>query len=326
MNLDFKKLFVSGRQKPNSVIRVSRNMQLAPIDEGTRHVEAGEEITVSHATLTQLDPSDYTMLDSGIAPVPVPDPSPPRQAANPLPDRWDELPSCFADYWTITEEFRTANEHVAAISQARAEVFGTNFTIGNQEGTALIGGVMSANSRGPFSGGVFSSLKPIDMDDPKLRKLDRMLTAAHNSAVDYYNRLIDTKSIAQQRAFLACGGHRLAVADELRVVLDELATIGFEIFSCRTAALGLAEFQQRRLYHGGSDYQKYNTHGTAIIGSVSSAGLDTEKQPIIYSDSPVSSQAGWALDMTARLAELRPLLKTAKAELARAQKASMAAA
>jgi hypothetical protein len=325
MNLDFKKLFVTGKATPPVRVRTLRAMVLTPLDEPSRHVDAGEEVLIDFGTFQQLERGDYDMLDSGVAPVEVTDPTPPRQTAAPLPARWDELPKCFADYWDLTEDFRTAREHVSEIIAARTELFGSNFKIGNQEGTALVGGVMSANNRKPFGGGMVSTLKPINLDDPKLRKLDRLLTASEENAREFYNRLIDTKEIAIQRAFLACGQHRLKIADELRVVIDELSQIGLELFAARTAALGLADFQVRRLYHGSADFLKFGDQAPAISSAVSSAGLDSSQQPILYSDAPAASQAGWSLSMADRLVHLRPLLAEGQKALAKARKALLPA-
>jgi hypothetical protein len=334
MNFDFKNIFGIGTTQPPAKIRTKRTMSIAPLGEANRHVESGSEIVVSFETLRQLDPGDFDMLDSGRAVVEVADPVPPRQEARPLPARWEELPSCFAHYWTLAEEFRTARSHVSEIIAARVEILGTNielsrvkFTTGQDDigGFILAGSTMHANPRMGDAGGLISTVKPIDTADPTLRKLDRLLTLGEDAARDFYERLVGTKEITLQKAFLACGQHRLTVADELRVLLDELANIGFDLFQARTAALGLADYQIRRLYHGSADFLRFADHGTAVGGFKRSAGLDANSQPIIYSDEPVSSQAGWSLQMSDRLSELHPLLTEGRKELAKARKVSAAA-
>ena len=54
-------------------------------------------------------------------------------------------------------------------------------------------------------------------------------------------------------------------------------------------------------------------------------GLDANRQPVIYSDVDVPSQAGWSLQMADRLAELKPLFTEGRKELAKARKVSAAA-
>ena len=327
MNLDFRKLFRTGEKHPPVKIRTTRSMMLRPLDEPSRHVQAGEEITVAFDTLRELEGTDYTVIDSGRPKLEVTDPSPQREEPRPLPARWDELPACFADYWNLSEQFRTAREHVVAIIAERRRIFGSNISLegAGDSGRIFMGGADLLDERKGVSGGVSSRLTEIDLSDPRLRALDRFLTAAENGARDYLDRLIDTKEIALQRAFLACGQHRLAVADELRALLDELAAIGYELFSIRSAPLGLADYHIRRLFHGSADYVKYASHPPAIFGSVRSAGLDQTGQPIPYSDQPVTSQACWSLDMQDRLRDLKPLLAEGKSELNRTRKAAKAA-
>lgn len=323
MNLDFTRLFKKPGAKPDVSIRTKRPMIL-PIEGTPQHVQAGTEVSIPYDDFRNLDAGDFELISSNQPQVDIPNPSPERPDRAPLPPQWDRLPGCFREWHELDQDFITARRHVDLILAKRREIFGTDLVIGDATGTILAGGIV--HPKDTRDRGVYSTLKPLDLDDPKLRKLDRMLTIAEDAARDYFKRLIETKELTYQKLFLQCGHHRLAVADELRGILAELDATGRAIFETRIGALGLHQNHVAKLYHGGADYAKYSNHAPAIAGFVRSGGLDEQKQPRLYSDEPIASQAEWSLSMSERIKELAPVLKQAKAELSKAQKAVAVAA
>lgn len=325
MNFDISKLFPGGK-RPNVKIRTLRPMQLA-VDGKSRHVDEGEEIEITNEVFRGLSADDFQLIDSGRAKLEIADPTPLRPQPESLPTGWEnKLPKCFADWWRLTEELRCARLHVKLIRDTKVKIFGTDAIdiSGENEGVILAGSIMGGiDNRMNYH----STLKPIDLGDPATRKLARYLETARNSAADYLERLLQSTDLPIQRAFYACGNHRLDEAEKLQIVIDEIRAIGFDIFAMRLSALGLGEGHVRRLYSGSSDFFKYGNIVDTYTGGTCFAGFAEDGVTMrVYSDTPVTASASYAMQDAERFEELQPLLKQARAELAAAKKATAKAA
>jgi hypothetical protein len=105
--------------------------------------------------------------------------------------------------------------------------------------------------------------------------------------------------------------------------LAEIEATGFEIFRTRVAALGLSEFQNRRLFYQSSDYVKYASHGTAEVSGLCSAGYAEDGVTLrVFIDEPCETIASHLLRTNERLDDLRPLLAEARRELKRTKAAA----
>ena len=319
MNLDITKLFPRAK-KPPVTIRTLRNMRLAVAGE-MQHVPAGSEVTIPYGDFIQLEEGDYQLIASNQQKLDVQDPTPARPDPAPAPEAWKSLPECFRQFHDTEAEIAAAREHIVLIRAKRKELFGTDaIDFEGGEGTILAGEF----SMRPRENGV-STLRPINLDDPTIQKLARFLRVAEATAKDYLARLIETRSFPQQRIFLECGNHRIDAAEELQGVIQELAETGYQIFSLRLQALGLADHQVRKLFSGSADFIRFASHAPAYVGGICWGGYDDGGTVRRYSDIPVESSAGHLLRDRERIAELKPLVKSARAELAKAEKAAMPA-
>ena len=321
MNLNLSKLFPKNKKLPVRIV-TSRNMRLT-IDGLQQHVDAGTEVEIDFDEFRQLDQADYKLVNLNQPKIEVADPTPARPAAEPAPATWGKLPECFRVYHQTEAEIAAARDHIQLIHGKRLELFGTNTDFSKSEGTILAGTVSSSSDT--RDRGVYSSLRPINFDDPVNRTHARFLAVAEEVAKDHLNRLLESSDIPQQRRFLECGTHRIDAAEELQDIITELADTGFQIFSLRLQALGLSEGHVRKLYAGSADFVRYSNQTPAYVGGTCWGGMAEDGRMRRYSDLPVESSAGHLLRDRARLEELKPLLKAAKAELAKAQKASMPA-
>jgi hypothetical protein len=277
---------------------------------------------ISYQMSRELDASDVTILSGpGKTAEPIANPVPARPAHAPLPNGWDKLPGCFAEWFSINEDFRTARLHCQLITDCRVSTFGTSSSVfgGN------VGKVTSIRfAQGKPGDGVHHFSKIIDTSSPEAIQLETYIRQAEDEAEDWLKRLTETKGLAIQRAFLECGGHRIDKGIELQDIVFELASIGFKIFSIRVQALGLHESQVRRLFSNSSDAVRF-TFENAYQGSMKFAGMAADGEMRVYVEEPVASTACHLLDQSAKVAQLTPLLIAGRKELARALKASLPA-
>lgn len=318
MNIDFSKIFPRGK-KPPVTICTKRNMILS-VDGESRHVPAGEQVTIPHADFSQLEPGDYQLIASNAPKLDVADPTPPRPVPESAPAAWDTLPECFRQFHAAEAEIAVARQHIELIRAKRKEIFGTaDIDFDGAEGTILAGSFSAEPRMNPVS-----TLRPINFDDPVNQKLARFLKVAESNAKEYLARLIETRSFPQQRLFLQCGNYRIEAAEELQSMIDALAEVGFQIFSLRLQALELAEHHVRKLFSGSGVFVRYGSQAPAYLGGLCFAGFEDDGVTMRrYSELPVQTSATYLLRDRERVAELKPLLAAAKKELARAQKASL---
>lgn len=319
MNIDFGKIFPSSK-KPAVTIRTKRPMILK-VDGSSGHVPAGAEVTISHHDFSQLERSDYELVTSSVPKIDVADPTPARPEPEEPPVAWKTLPDCFTEFFSIAAQIAVAREHIELIRAKRKEIFGTaSIDFEGGEGVILAGAFSAAPRENPIS-----TLRPINLGDPVNQKLARFLNVAEANATDHLERLKETRNLPMQRLFLECGKHRIDAAEELQLLLQELANVGFEMFSLRLQALGLAQHQVAKLFPGSADFVRYANQPPAYLGGICFGGYDSGGTVRRFSDLPVESSASHLLRDRERLAELKPLLVQARKELAKALKASLPA-
>lgn len=309
---------------PTVTVEIRRRLRLT-VDGANRHVEPGEILTVPESDISVLEPGDYRLISRSTREEieAVPDPCPPREDPRPLPDRWAELPECFSDYWHASEQFRVAREHLATVRKIRVEVLGAAGGMTDNAKAAIVGSLTVSDDQRDKS--VYSTLRAINPNNPIVRRQAEFIDKAEAAAEDHLRRLTETKLATLQRSFIECGRCRLAAAGEVNALIEQIESVGFQIFRERIAALGLSEHKARQLFAGSADAQRFAGIALAYVGSTVSAGFDAEGVQVVYSDRHPASQATWMLETLDRRPALVKLLAEAKAELARTRKASKGA-
>lgn len=319
MNINFSKIFPKAEKAPVQV-KALRDMRMS-IDGINRHVERGEEITLDRKVFDQMDRDDFELLSATTPSAPpILDPSPERPEPLPLPARWESLPPVFHKFHECAEKVRIAREHINLIRDKRYEIFGVHADFADATGTHLVGGMAFPSDRSNKN--IISTVRPIDFDDPKNRQVDAFLSKSARVAEAHLAELLEKTSLPQQKRYLECGNCYITATEELRGIIDELEGIGYQLFSTRVAALGLGEYQNRRLFYQSSDHIKYANHGTCQPQGLTSAGYDEHGRLRVFCDLQITTMASHLLTTLSRLADLRPLLAEGKRELAKARKAT----
>lgn len=312
--------FFGSKKTASRIVKIrTRRAMVLKIEGETQHVDAGLEIDLPLDQVRSLDKDDFTML-SKLSALDVPDPSPARGEPSPMPERWASLPESFAQYWLVSEQFRAAQNHIAAIKAKRIEIFGFDLRIGRNDAGTILGGSITFPSD-DRNKNVFTTLKPIDLDDPSLRAQERYLTTAETQAEDYLQRLRETKFTTLQQTYFDCGQHLIQRTDILNTMVQELDKIGIGIFSTRVAALGLSDSVTSKLYGGSADFMKYHKTAPSVRG-LAFGGHGDDGTQITYVDQPLPSIAGHLLRIEERIQELEPLLAEGRKELAKVRKAA----
>lgn len=315
---DVTRLFKKKGAKQDVEIEVLEDIRLTTADGINRGVQAGEIVLVDWGTYTSLEPSQRRVITDPAA-LPPPWQCPARPEPLPAPERLRSLPPEFLVFWDIEEQVRVAREHVEIIQDERYRAFGTQ-SILPASGTALAGSAHFSSDR--RNSNLYSTLQPHDMSNPVTARLDRLLTAAENGAVDYLHRLWVTHDIPQQQRHYDIGGMYLHQCQELNTVLGELADTGFAIFRLRISALGLGPWKEKELFGGSMDFQRFNHPLCSELGRTS-AGYGEDGILRTYCEESMESLATYMIGNGARLTAMTQLLANAKIELQRATAASM---
>lgn len=116
----------------------------------------------------------------------------------------------------------------------------------------------------------------------------------------------------------------LDIFNQAKQAVADLAALGFQIFSARIAALGLAEDKARQLFRGSATFIKYTLPdlGTPLLRQ----NVDDRGRVALYIDGGPSAVAHYLHTAEETIAKAKPLLAEAKAELAKVEKAFGAAA
>lgn len=319
MYVDFKKIFQ--KESDNIKVKANRGLILKMADTGkSRHVSKGEIVTLSPDEMRSLEQGDVTRIEPKDPKAkPVIDPTPKRGEIAPLPNRWDELPACFKTWWEITEQFRVAVEHKAAIRECRMEVFGTYNSLfgGKDTKNVLVNRLDDWKDKENLT----YHARTVDTEDPTNIRLEYFIRNAEDKAEDYLKQLRNDKGLDYQRAYYESGLEQVRVSQNVQVIVDKIASIGFEIFEARLAPLGLHSNKARLLYTGSADFNRYGQINQPYRGDTRSAGLDADTgEMIIYNEDSPKLSACHLLREIDRAEELAALLAEAEAELAKVHK------
>lgn len=321
MDLNFGKLFPRGKKKP-ATITTPRAMSMR-VDGETRHVPAGETVTIDRDVFEQLDVSDFTLKSLNEPKLQAVDPTPPRPEPEPMPAGWEELPKCFREFHDLEQSLLTADRHLTLIREKRREIFGSGIDFAKGEGRMLVGNLsISADQR---DRNLYPQVREINFDDPEQQAVARYLSRSEKAAMAHLQEARLAVDLPMQRAFLACGAARLQAAESLQSLAAELAEIAFSIFAARIESLGLGESKIRSLFVGSADFLKYANHSFGVgITGMRFGGYDDDGITVrVYSDLPVSSSASHLRNDLSHLASLKPILVAAKKELARTLTANL---
>lgn len=238
---------------------------------------------------------------------------PPPYEKRPLREGWEKLPPCFAAWWQLNEDGlsylrrRDAIEDTL-ISRVRVLALPDLKHIDR----------VPREHRARILLSVKYSDAPATEDEQAVQAYLRDALRRAADSFDEWNQQHGEKLLSLQ---IACGDEVLRAHGQLARTARELAQAGFDIFSERVRALGLAEFRVRELYRCGADFQKYEEPAhVSNLDDVRFAGFSASGEPRAYLEKPTFRLAELFASITARDAELQKLLKQAQGELAKARK------
>jgi hypothetical protein len=283
-----------------------------------RSVEVGEAITISRSEFAKFDRGDFQPVQSK-AWTKFADPTPQRRQAAELPDAWKSLPACFSRYHNLQQKFRILKLHLADIDQKRIDLWGSSISFGSMgDNAATALGMRWVEPANPQQNILIKNYK-VDFNDPLTIYQDRCLSSAAEKTANELEKLTATSGIEIERLFLSCGNARIEKSAELQLVVDELADIGFALFSTRIKSLGLSPHHARSLYYQSADWVTHQHEGS-YRGGMCILRVNEEGITEHYGDEAPAQQAGHLLGETLRLAELKPFLLEARKTLAKTLK------
>lgn len=243
---------------------------------------------------------------------------PPVREVQPLPARWENLPPAFAAWHDINQKALVVlgrrddieAELIRRITPAQQNSFnGINQLSYEHRHTVMV------------------NLGKGERFSPEEHAAQVYLRDALQRASDAANDWLEMHREALFSARVACSDEVIAVNGELSRTCKQLGETGLAIFAVRVAALGLGESRVKNLFDQSADFFKYHVpaQAPALQDMKMLWHIDEGRDQRFYIEqSPIALAQHW-LEWTARNVELTGLLKTAKAELAKAQKASMPA-
>ncbi len=255
---------------------------------------------------------------------------PPPWIARPLSEIWLNLPEPFHQLWELNERFRCARGRAddteacvlrghgltaAELAQFAQETSRAN---GGLARSAIVNGWLQ--SRTPQLR-ISIEIGENDFKSEERRRLVDALDRQHQAIAE----LVESHSEEFIRLKFLCGD--LALEENARASRfgKELAGIGFEIFCKRVEALALGESENRRLFNGTREKLLYaqpvnKPSGLCLAWSDRQTGESRH-----YLSGSIDHLAGQYRTFNTEAARLEGLLKQAKSELSRANKALAAA-
>jgi len=243
--------------------------------------------------------------------------------AEPVPGSWLNLPECFAQWWVKREVFRclriqyaeTELELLAGISELivptasqAASDYGQRFRIVDQF------------IKGEFSS-VASGMALFHEGEENLRRRN-IITDRLNELARKIDDLTSREGDNLLRLSVDCGDHLVATHQELIDTSGELNKTALELFAQRVEPLGLSELKIIQLFQGGADAVKYHTVQPSLPHMKNAGFIDNAGNPRSYFGGSPIQAVSYLGNFTGELERLKPLLKEAKAALARASKAA----
>ena len=315
MHLDIKKLFP--KTSEHLTVTATRAMMITDSTGINRTVEVGETITISRSEFAKFDRDDFKPIQS-TAWTKFADPTPERRQTAEMPDDWKSLPACFSRYHNLQQKFRILRLHLADIDQKRIDLWGSSISFASMGDNAAVAlGMRWVAPANPQQNILIKNYR-VDFKDPLTIYQDRCLSSAAEKTANELEKLTASSGIDIERLFLLCGNARIEKSAELQLVIDELADIGFALFSTRIKSLGLSNHHARSLYYQSADWVTYK-HEPAYSGGMCILRC-VDGITEFYGDEAPPQQAGHLIGEMLRIAELKPLLLEARKTLAKTLK------
>ncbi len=318
----FKRI-ISPKSEPLVTVELAR----ACFITGISH-QAGDTIRVSERVAQELVAADNAIRRdhnaaaeaererlAALIPAPV--------EAKPMPENWQDLPPAFHDLWRLDEaanclvERRSRIWDVLMATMHRYRALGEGLHHFKATYDHADYGLRAKLQK------AFSNLHVGQLPEKHLAEVRHLKDAYHGieqSVRDWSEQNRD----AWTRAKFQAGQHIQTKHGELCRAIRELHALGREIFSCRVAALGLAEIHVDRLFEGSADALKYRSIETPTLGDLKLAWNDDNGPEYYVEKTPaqmVTLLRGWE----ATSAEVAKLTRQAQAELSKARRVSQAA-
>lgn len=241
---------------------------------------------------------------------------PPRPEPEPLPDGWAGLPPAFASWHEL---YQRADCLVRRRDAIETKLLGLATRDTLQLGHNPLGGIPDGPGRDAAMAASGRACVRIGVDPDDIveqRALRDALTRANEAIAEF--RHAHGPELSKRKVL--CGDELIECHGKLSRLCSELSTVGLAIFNTRVAPLGLAEHKVVSLYQNSADYVRLNAAAPALH-DLRLAWSD-EGGPRHYVDADVSAMASQLLLWNATVKRLAELLKSAKSELSRAQKAA----
>ena len=316
MHLDIQKLFPKTSEP--LTVTATRAMMITDSTGINRTVEVGETITISRSEFAKFDKDDFKPVQSKSW-TKFADPTPERREAAEMPDAWKSLPVFFSRYHNIQQKFRILRMHLADIDQTRINLWGSAISfssMGDNAATAL--GMRWVEPANPQQNILIKNYR-VDFNDPLTIHQDRCLSSAAEKTANELEKLTASSGIEIERLFLLCGNARIERGAELQLVVDELADIGFALFTTRIQSLGLSTHHARSLYYASADWVTHQ-HEPSYRGGLAILRVNESGLTEFYTSDSVQESACHLSRETARLEALRPVLLAARKNLVKTQR------
>jgi hypothetical protein len=289
-----QKLFRPASKAPTREITLIDSISIAGI-----HHEAGEVLRLDTATAEALiadgqavDPLAEAAGKAKAIQLENSLPAPIQQQA--LPESWETLPPCFASWWKLDQ---ARNALVARRDAIQAKLV-----------QRLAGNVMLGET------------------PPETLREIRFLEDALARAGQTVEAWLEDNRDEYVRAKIECGDNVQQECELVGRAVVKLHDLGFEIFSTRIAALGLADSHNRRLFGGSSDAVKYSQIQPPALDELVLGWSDPGCDPRLILEKPVPIMAHLLAAYATLAAEVEALTAQAEKELAAARKVTAKAA
>jgi hypothetical protein len=316
-----QKLFRPATKAPSREITLTDSISIAGI-----HHEAGEVLRLDTATAEMLcaegqavDPLAEAAGKAKALQIETSLPAPIQQQA--LPESWDTLPPCFETWWKLDQARNALVARRAAIQAKLVKV---------RSPWVLDADFSSLKTSAPhhertmvqrLAGNVMIGETPPDT----LREI-RFLEDALARAGQAVEAWLEDNRDEYIRAKIECGDNVQQECELVGRAVVKLHELGFEIFSTRISALGLAETHNRRLFGGSSDAVKYSQLQPPALDELVLGWQEEGQDPRLILEKPVPVMAHLLASYANLAAEVDILTAQAEKELAAARKVTAKAA
>ncbi|MES2920193.1 MAG: hypothetical protein V4819_01505 [Verrucomicrobiota bacterium] len=237
---------------------------------------------------------------------------PPPVEALPCPEAWTKLPVCFASWWKLNEAHRCLADRRDAIEEKLIAYY-RRYTL-QCEPYELGTAIADPRERARVLGVAMSQIS-IGAIDPSHIHDCRLLRDFYQRAKVTTDEWLEANRDALNIARIECSNAVLKKHAELCHDSGALSAVAFDMFSIRIAALGLAEYEVRRLFTNSSDFCNYHRDKPSIQDLKSAWFEGNGADQHHYINQPVPVMVGMLEGFDAQHADIKALSKTAKSAL-----------